>query len=343
MKNPIKKVLVTGGAGYIGTFVVRSLQEQGFLPTIVDNLTTGNKQYVPCPLYKIDLLDKKALLALCKKEKFDAVIHLASLTIPSESMQKPSDYFSHNLLTTLNVLDVMVMTKIPYIIFSSSCSVYGTPKKLPVTEKTPRHPESVYATTKSHIEDVLASYDQIYGISSVSLRYFNACGAALDGSVGEQHAQETHLIPAAIQALLTKKTFTLYGDTYNTKDGTCMRDFVHVADVASAHVKALSYLQKTNKSDVFNVGSGKSNSVKTILSVIEDLSGQKVKIHRVPKRPGDPAAIGANIRKATRLLQWKPLHSDIKTIVGSALTWHLKQQQKQSKSAQKNLTEMTQV
>lgn len=324
MNKKIKKVLVTGGAGYIGTFVVDALRKEGMNPVIVDNFTTGHKKNVTVPYYDLDLLDKDRLVDLFEKERFDAVIHLASLTLPSESMRKPGLYFAHNLQTTINVLEAMAKTKTPYIIFSSSCSVYGTPKITPVTEETSVHPESAYAATKVQTEILMESYRQIYGIQHVSLRYFNACGAALDGNFGEKHDPETHLIPNAINALIKKKRFVLNGNTYKTKDGTCIRDFVHVLDVASAHIYALAYLESTNKSNIFNIGSNEPHSVMDILNAIEKIYGKLPNITIAKARSGDPAYISANISKAKRLLKWHPCYSDLETIIRSSLLWHAK-------------------
>lgn len=318
------KTLVTGGAGYIGSFAARELWKQGYNPVVIDNLSTGHKNTVGSTFYKADLLDKKIIDKIFKKEKFNAVIHFASLTSVSESIKKPDWYYYHNIISTINILENMVKNKIPHIVFSSSCSIYGMPKTLPVTESSPVNPESIYALTKFHIEQLLDFYSKTFGIKYVSLRYFNAAGADIDGQMGENHNPETHIIPNAIKALLGKKQFILYGNNYKTFDGTCIRDYVHTLDLAAAHTKALEYLVKNHKNNIFNLGGGIGYSNWEILMAIQEISGREIKIKIAPKRSGDPAEIFADNKKAKRLLGWIPKYSNLETIITTALKWHIK-------------------
>lgn len=323
-KNLLRNILVTGGAGYIGAITTNELKDQGYNPIVVDNLSTGHREHVNAKFYKIDLLDKKGLHKIFEKEHIDAVMHFASLAIASDSMRDPYQYYSHNINATLNLLDTMTQFKVPNIIFSSSCSIYGTPKHLPIVESDNIMPESPYASTKAIIEQILSMYKNTNGIISVCLRYFNAAGATLDGKLGEKHAPETHLIPSALRSLLERKPFQIYGNTYKTPDGTCIRDFVHVTDIARAHVQALSYLEKYKKSNAFNLGSGKGYSVLEVINSIESQTGEKISLQIQDARPGDPSAIYADSTKAKKELKWTPQQSDLKTIIKSALEWHTK-------------------
>jgi UDP-glucose 4-epimerase len=322
VNKKLHTVLVTGGAGYIGAVVVRELQNAGYTTVIVDNFSTGQKHHVQGTFYNIDLLKKEKLKKVFSKHQIDAVMHFASLTIPSESMQKPSLYYFHNIQSTLNLLDVMVEFKTPYVIFSSSCSVYGSPKKLPVTEKDPINPQSVYASTKAIIEQILSLYEKTNNIKFVSLRYFNAAGATLDGTLGELHTIETHLIPNALLSVLNKKPFSLYGNDYMTPDGTCIRDFIHILDVADAHMKALSYLMSGKESNKFNLGTGQGYSIGQVIKEIEKETKQKIKISIKKRRLGDPDAVYADNTKAKKILKWQPHFSDLTTIINSAYLWH---------------------
>src|SRR5947207_2853245 len=257
------KILVTGGAGYIGSITVRKLQEAGHKVTVFDNLSYGHKKSITCPLIVGDLTDKDSLFSSLANENFDGVIHFGAYTYPGESMQNPYKYFYNNLNGALNLLEYMVSKKIPYIVFSSSCTIFGKPLKLPISEEEPTKPENVYGQSKLMTEQILDWYDQIFSIKSVKLRYFNAAGASLDGSLGELHDPETHILPIAFQVLLGKrKEFELYGDDYDTPDGTCIRDYIHIEDLADAHVLALNQLVKTNKTDKYNLGTGKGYSNK---------------------------------------------------------------------------------
>lgn len=319
------KILVTGGAGYIGSHTVKILQQQGYQVVILDNLVYGHRQAVSCPLVKADLLDKKAVAAVFDQYHFDAVMHFAAYALAGESMLQPAKYFENNVLGGLNLLEAMRQNGVKNLVFSSTCATYGYPKKLPVTEQAPQQPVSVYGESKLMMEKIFGWYDELFCIKSIFLRYFNAAGASLDEEIGEDHDPETHLIPIAIQAALgQRKEFQIFGDDYKTPDGTCIRDYVHVLDLADAHLKALAYLQSKNKSDVFNLGTGQGYSVKQVVDEIKKVSKVDFPIKVAPRRPGDPDAVWADNQKARKILGWSPKYSDLKTIISSAYRWHQK-------------------
>ncbi len=319
------RILVTGGAGYIGSFMAQRLLERGDEVDIIDSMEVGNKELVPAgaKLHVGNLLDKEFVLNFFKKNKIDAVIHFAAYALAGESMTNPEKYFENNIQGGLNILDSM-KSAVPYFIFSSTCAIYGTPTKIPVTEDESKKPESAYGESKLTFEKVLEWYDQIFGIKNVRLRYFNAAGASLDGLRGEKHKVETHIIPIAIKAALNGEEFPLYGTDYPTPDGTCIRDYIHVLDLVEAHLLALDYLRKENRSDYFNLGTGKGYSNLEILNTIEKVGGTKIKIKKMPRRSGDPSIIYADNTKAKKLLGFKPQYSDIEKIIKTAWDWHEK-------------------
>lgn len=320
----MKTILVTGGAGYIGSITVRKLLKKGYKVIVFDNLSRGYKEFVPCKLIKGDLTKYSDLERGLGKEKIDAVIHFAALALVSESMIKPYEYYSNNVGGGINLLKFMGKNNINKIVFSSSCSIFGTPKKVPVKENFKKNPESVYAETKHIFENILAWYDKIHGIKYINLRYFNAAGASLDGEIGELHNPETHIIPLAIEtALGNRNEFVIYGDDYSTKDGTCVRDYIHVEDLATAHILALEKL-KDNISDSFNIGTGKGYSNKEILEMVKKISGVSFPIKTTSRRFGDPSQIFADVNKAKKILGFTPMYSDLETIVKTAWKWHKK-------------------
>lgn len=319
------KILVTGGAGYIGSITVKRLLKEGHEVVVFDNLVYGHKEAVSCKLIQGDLVDKDYLFSSLKGEQFDAVIHFAAYALAGESMKDPHKYFSNNILGGLNLLEYMVNKKIPYIIFSSTCAIYGTPKILPVTELTEKHPESVYGESKLMFENILFWYETIYQIKHINLRYFNAAGASLDGALGEEHNPETHIIPLAIKVALGKQNeFVLNGNDYDTPDGTAIRDYIHVEDLASAHILALKMLRETNKSDTLNLGAGKGYSNIEVVDTVKEISGKNFPITIAPRRAGDPPIIFADSTKAKNILKFIPQYSDLHTIVKSAWMWHQK-------------------
>lgn len=318
------RILVTGGAGYIGSITVKYLQNQGHKVVVFDNLVYGHKEFVSVPLIIGDLTDKEFLFKSFENDKFDGIIHFAAYALAGESMKNPYKYFHNNVLGGLNLLELMKDRKIENIIFSSTCAIYGAPEKLPVTEDETKKPESTYGESKLMFEKVLDWYDNLFGIKHINLRYFNASGASLDGSMGEMHSPETHIIPIAIKALIDKKPFPLYGQDYNTPDGTCIRDYIHVEDLAIAHLQALNLLSQTKKSDSFNLGSGHGYSNLEVLDMIKKISGQDLIIENKPRRAGDPSTIYADNSKAKSLMDFDPRYSDLETIIKTAWDWHSK-------------------
>ena len=317
------KILVTGGAGYIGSHTVAQLLKNKYRTVVFDNLVYGHRQAVDCPLVTGSLLDKNKIAAVFRREKFDGVIHFAAYALAGESMTDPAKYFENNLQGGLNLLEVMRSNGVAKIVFSSTCAIYGAPQKLPVAEEESKKPVSVYGESKLMFEKILAWYDQLFGIKNVCLRYFNASGAALDGSIGEDHQPETHIIPIAFQtALGQRRKFSIFGSDYQTPDGTNIRDYIHVLDLASAHIKALEYLAADNASNYFNVGTGRGYSNKEIIDMVKKISGHDFPIEIGPRRPGDPDAIYADNTKIKKTLGWEPKYSDLKTIVESAWKWH---------------------
>lgn len=325
------KILVTGGAGYIGSVTVRELIKKGHEIVVYDNLVYGHKESISCKLVVGDLLDLE-FLKNNVEGSFDAVIHFAAYALAGESMQDPYKYFKSNLQGGLNLLEFMKDRKIPSIIFSSTCAIYGYPSKLPVTENESKKPESVYGESKLMFEQILGWYEKLHGIKHINLRYFNAAGAAQDGTLGEEHEPETHIIPIAIQTALGKyPSFNLFGTDYETPDGTCIRDYIHVLDLAEAHIQALEKIRKTEKSDSINLGTGKGYSNREVLNMVKKVSGIDFTIDETKRRSGDPAIIYADNSKAASELGFNPQYSDLETIVKTAWEWHSKNNTKDEK------------
>lgn len=320
-----KRVLVTGGAGYIGSFTVQILKKSGYEPIVFDSLETGHKEAIPdTRLYLGDLKSDISLLdKLFKKEKPEAVIHFAAYIEVGESVKDPQKYFLNNVGGTLHLLKAMLKNQVKQFVFSSSAAVYGEPKKVPIDEEALKIPTNPYGETKLIVEKILHWYCQAYGLSSVSLRYFNAAGAALDGSLGQDYPQPTHLITRACEAALGKrKDFKIYGQDYETPDGTCIRDYIHVLDLAEAHVLALKFLEKNQGFKVYNVGTGQGHSVLEVVQMVRKVAGVSFPCPIGLRRPGDPARLMASPKKIKKELGFKPKYSDLKTIVKSAWKWH---------------------
>lgn len=317
------KILVTGGAGYIGSHTVAELLRAGHQVVVFDNLVYGHKEAISCPLVVGDLLNRSEINRVFEQEKFDGVIHFAAYALAGESMKEPGRYFENNLQGGINLLEAMKEHQVEKVVFSSTCAVYGFPERLPVAEEEAKKPVSVYGESKLLFERILAWYDRLFGIKNVCLRYFNAAGASLDSSIGEDHRPETHIIPIAMQvALGQRESFTIFGDDYKTPDGTNIRDYIHVLDLATAHLKALEYLLKEKKSNYFNAGIGKGYSNKEILEMIKKVSGRDFKVEVGARREGDPDAVYADNSKIKKVLGWQPQHSDLKTIIETAWAWH---------------------
>lgn len=318
------KILVTGGAGYIGSFMTRRLIDDGYSVTVVDNLSRGHKEYVDqrASFLGGDLLDKNFVDSVFSGEAFDGVIHFAGLISVGESMQEPHIYFENNVNSVINLLEGMKKNNSNNFIFSSTAGIYGNPRIVPIPEDHTKHPESPYGASKLMGEEILAWYKKIADINYICLRYFNASGAALDGSHGESHEPETHIIPNAINALSTKTPFALFGDDYKTEDGTCIRDYIHVLDLVEAHVLGLKKLHTDGGAYAYNVGTGKGYSNKEVLSMIEKVSGTKIPLEIQQRRSGDADVLIANVDTIKKDLGFSPKYSDLETIVGSAYKWH---------------------
>lgn len=314
------KILVTGGAGFIGSITVKALQKAGYDVVVFDSLENGYRESVTVPLVVGNLLDKESLRQL-DNYTFDAVIHFAAYLQVAESMTNPAKYFENNLQGGLNLLEYMKEKKIPSIVFSSTAAIFGTPKHTPISEDAPKNPTSVYGESKLLFEKILSWYDSLFSIKSVALRYFNAAGAALDGTLGENHIPETHIIPAAMQRALRGESFSLFGSDYDTPDGTCVRDYIHVEDLAQAHILALQYLEKERKSNAFNLGVGKGYSNKEVVEMVKKITEIDFPVSIEPRRPGDPAILLADNKKSQEVLGFYPKYSDLETIVKTAWEW----------------------
>lgn len=317
------KIIVTGGAGYIGSFMVRKLQKDGFEPVIVDDLSSGHLEAVKdFRIEKINILtEKQKLRDLFIKEKFDGVIHMASFIQMGESFVNPEKYYENNVVGFLNLLSAMRTGGVNKIILSSSAGIFGNPVKVPIEEQDPKNPLNPYGETKYMMERILEDYDTAYGIKFASIRYFNAAGASLDGSIGEAHPDESHLIPNIIKSVLENKEFTLFGDDYDTQDGTCVRDYIHVLDLAEIHSKLLQNLLDGTGSNFYNAGIGRGYSNREVISEVEKVAGQKVSIKVLPRRLGDANALYASNEKLKKDLNWEPKYG-LEEIIKSAYLWH---------------------
>jgi UDP-glucose-4-epimerase GalE len=316
-------VLVTGGAGYIGSHTVRVLRERGYDVLVLDSMEFGHQEAVgDTPLVRGNIADGALLDRLFAEHPIEAVIHFAAYKAAGESMEQPGRYFENNVCGTLVLLEAMIRAGVRRFIFSSSCSVYGTPDVLPVSETNPLHPESPYAETKRMVEQMLHWFDVVHGLRFVSLRYFNAAGAALDGSIGEDPTFTLNLIPLVMKAALGKiPAVQVFGTDYPTPDGTAIRDYIHVLDLAGAHVRALEYLMTHDQSEFVNLGTGRGASVQEIIDLARKVSGVDIPVKYTSRRPGDPVAIWADNSKARTVLGWQPQY-DLEAILRSAWRWH---------------------
>jgi UDP-glucose 4-epimerase len=319
-------VLVTGGAGYIGSHAAKELARQGFDVLVFDNFSSGKPELVGSrPIVRGDLLDREALRRVFRDRPIGAVLHFASLIQVGESYADPRKYYSHNLTTSLNLLDAMLEAGTKTLIFSSSAAVYGDPVEIPIPETHPARPVNPYGRTKLMVEDILRDYGRAYGLRSISLRYFNAAGADPDGETGECHDPETHLVPNILLSLLGgRPRLGVFGGDFATPDGTAVRDYIHVTDLASAHVLALKALLAGGPSDVINLGTESGHSVLEVIRTAEKVTGRPVPFDIGPRREGDVAVLLASKAKAERLLGWKPRLSGLETIVATAWDWHRK-------------------
>jgi UDP-glucose 4-epimerase len=319
-------VFVAGGAGYIGSHTVKALLEGGARVVVFDDLSSGRAEFVRrAELVVGDLMDREAVAAALRGRAVDAVLHFASLIQVGESYADPRKYYSRNIGTSLNLLGAMLDAGVRNFVFSSSAAVYGVPREIPLPESHPLEPYNPYGQTKAVVERVLADYGRAYGLRSISLRYFNAAGADPGGEMGEAHDPESHLIPNVLLALLGRKEhLDVFGTDFPTPDGTAVRDYIHVSDLAAAHVLALERLLAGHPSDVFNLGTQEGYSVREVVARAERLTGRKVPLRERPRREGDVPVLLASKAKAERLLGWKLRHSDLETILRTAWAWHSK-------------------
>lgn len=320
-----KTVFVTGGAGYVGSHCCKAFAHAGWNVVVYDNLSRGWRDFVKWgPLIEGDILDYEKLSTAIAETKPDVVVHFAAVAYVGESVTDPGHYYQVNTAGTLNVLRAMQQNGVDAIVFSSTCATYGVPTEIPITEAHPQSPINPYGWSKLFVEQILRDYGVAHGIRSVALRYFNAAGADPDGEIGERHEPETHLIPLAIKgAMGGEYELTIFGDDFDTRDGTCVRDYIHVDDLATGHLKALEYLEAGGASDVFNLGTGNGVSVLEIAATVEAVSGVTVRKVFGPRRAGDPPLLVASADKARRVLGWSPMHSDIDDILKNAWDWHV--------------------
>jgi UDP-arabinose 4-epimerase len=328
-------VLIVGGAGYIGSHTAKRAAAAGLEPVVFDNLVYGHRWAVKWgPLIEGDLADAALIDRVIKEHHVTAVIHFAAYAYVGESVTNPRKYFRNNVVNTLNLLDAMVDNGVRDIVFSSTCAVYGEPLRVPIAEDHPRNPVSPYGESKLAVEKILHWYQRAYALRFAALRYFNAAGADPDGEIGEDHAPEAHLIPLAIEAALGGRGLEIYGTDYPTPDGTAVRDYIHVADLADAHLAALERLAEGAPSLTLNLGTGHGHSVREVISAVERASGRKVPVREVDRRAGDPPALFADARQAAAVLGWKPQYADLDTIIGHAFRWRQERQERQGRQGQ---------
>ena len=317
-------ILVVGGAGYIGSHMCKQLAQSGFQPIVLDNLVYGHRQAVQWgPFIKGSMADADLLKHIFKTHDIAAVMHFAAFTYVGESVQNPAIYYQNNVAATLTLLNSMIQANVKNFIFSSSCAVYGEPMEIPMNEEHLFNPINPYGRTKRMVEEILADFGNAYGLSSVALRYFNAAGADPDGQLGEDHDPETHLIPLVMQAAMgQKEDIKIFGNDYETDDGTCIRDYIHIMDLASAHLLALEKLLNGDAGGNFNLGNGNGYSVMEVIDKAREVTGKPIPFEMIERRAGDPAILVGSSQKAMNELGWKPQYGDLDTIIEHAWQWH---------------------
>ena len=318
-------ILVTGGAGYIGSHVVKELLHQNYKPIVFDNLQTGHRKAIKNALFiEGDLSDQEKLAEVFQANSVDAVMHFAADCLVGESVQDPLKYFNNNVKNGLKLIEIMEQFYVKQIVFSSSLAVYGEPEEIPISEGHPCAPTNPYGETKWIFEKVLQAFHDGDKLNFISLRYFNAAGADSDGELGEDHSRETHLIPLVIKAALDTTSVPIFGTDYETPDGTCIRDYIHVTDLANAHILALQKLDQGKISGTYNLGNGNGYSVRQVIETVRKVTGRNVATVDSPRRPGDPARLVASSQKIRHELGWIPRYPDLETIVKTAYDWHRK-------------------
>jgi UDP-glucose-4-epimerase GalE len=328
-------VIVTGGAGYVGSHACKALANAGFLPVTIDNMVRGHKWAVKWgPLVEADLADSTALDATFVSHRPLAVLHFAAFAYVGESVSAPEKYYRNNVAGTVNLLDAMLRHRCRDIVFSSTCSTYGVPTVIPIPEDHLQQPINPYGWSKLMVERILRDYEHAHGVRYFALRYFNAAGADPDGEIGESHSPETHLLPLVIEAALGRRPqVELFGTDYPTQDGTAIRDYIHVADLAEVHVRALAHLLAGRASGFLNVGTGRGQSVREVIRAVQTVTGSVVPTRDAPRRPGDPPILVADPTRAGAMLGWQPRISDLETIVSTAVRWHASAREQPSGTA----------
>ncbi|CCU78239.1 UDP-glucose 4-epimerase [Halanaerobium saccharolyticum subsp. saccharolyticum DSM 6643] len=317
-------ILVTGGAGYIGSHVLKALLKEGHQVITLDNLQKGYKEAVTGGKFiEGDLADKKLLNKIMKEDEIEGVIHLAADSLVGESMEKPGKYYMNNFANGINLLEAMINNDVKNIVFSSTAAVYGEPDEIPIKENNKTEPTSTYGESKLFFEKALKRYDDTYGLKYASLRYFNAAGADPEGEIGEAHDPETHLIPIVLQtALGIRDKIYIFGDDYPTNDGSCIRDYIHVNDLAAAHLLALEALAEGKESSIYNLGSGEGYSVKEVIDTVKEVTGRDFEVEISERRAGDPAVLIASSDKIQKELDWQPKYTELEKIISTAWQWH---------------------
>ncbi len=328
-------ILVTGGAGYIGSHVALALKERGHHPVILDNLSHGHRDVVELaigePVIVADTRDAPALDALFAQRSIDAVMHFAAFIEVGESVKDPLSFYDNNVHGTVTLLGAMQKAGIRHFVFSSTCATYGTPLVVPISEDHPQNPLSPYGQTKLVVERILSDCERAFGLQAMIFRYFNAAGARPAGGLGEDHTPETHLIPLVLDAACgTRPSISIFGDDYDTPDGTCIRDYVHVSDLADAHVLGVEYLLAGGPSTAVNLGNGRGFSVKEVIAAVERVTGTTIRVEMAARRPGDPPKLVGSSEKARKLLNWTPRFADLETIITHAWAWHRTKTQEES-------------
>ncbi len=317
-------ILVTGGAGYIGSHVVKEILKTGHKPFILDNFSKGHKEAVTGgEIINGDLKNTDFIEDLFQNYKFDSVIHLAADSLVGESVERPDKYYQNNLIGSINLLEAMKKSNVDKLVFSSTAAVYGEAKEIPIKENSITDPKNPYGRSKLFFENILSDYDQTFDFKYISLRYFNASGADPDGNIGEDHNPETHLIPIVLETALDKREkLEIYGTDYDTRDGTCIRDYIHVNDLAKAHILAVEALEAGESSNIYNLGSGSGYSVKEVINTAREVTGKKIIAEPADRRPGDPPVLIASSAKIKEDLNWQPEFEDLEKIISTAWNWH---------------------